>query len=240
VPDRFEFEGLCLRRPILDAAANARWVEKMGRGGTLLDLGANIAEVALRRRSQFDRVVCVEANPRTCEIARRRIAAAGVENISIVNRVVAPDGAPETYWVSNPSVASIGARARREKWSKRGNYFHVEAVPFSSLLAKHAPRCVKMDIEGGEFEVLREDQVAAHVLLEGVEYMVVEFHGRGSAVWRTIPAIIDRLRDRGLDLVNRDELEHRTRWSTMTLFFARRGSPASTASTAARRRRPAR
>jgi FkbM family methyltransferase len=234
---RYEFEGLCLRRPMVDAIANARWVEKMGTGGTLLDLGANIAEVALRCSNQFDRIVCVEANPTTCEIARRRIAAAGANNIAVVNRVVAPDGAPDEYWVSNPSVAAIGARARREKWSKKfddGYYVRVKTASFSSLLSEHAPRCVKIDIEGGEFEVFDPGQVVAYDRLGTVEFVVVEFHNRRK---RAIPAIVERLRDRGLDLVNRDEIDRPTRWSLMTLLFVRRGLALAATTSAAHRGR---
>ena len=56
-----------------------------------------------------------------------------------------------------------------------------------------------MDIEGGEFEVLEGNQEAAYARLDGVDHMVVEFHRRDDRVL----AIVDRLRRRGLDLVNR-------------------------------------
>jgi FkbM family methyltransferase len=234
---RYEFDGLCLRRPMVDAIANARWVERMGTGGTLLDLGANIAEVALRCSNQFDHIVCVEANPMTCEIARRRIAAAGANNIVVVNRVVARDGAEETYWVSNPSPGAIGSTARRMKRLRnRGDDYYslVPTVPLSALLSEHAPRCVKIDIEGCEFEVLREDQVVAYDRLDGVEFMIIEFHRRRD---ERVRAIVGRLADRGLDVANPEEFDSRTSWAAMSLLFVRRGLGLAAISSAAHRGR---
>jgi FkbM family methyltransferase len=231
---RYEFDGLCLRRPMVDAVANARWIERMGAGGTLLDLGANIAEVALRCRNQFDHIVCVEANPKTCEIARRRIAAAEVDHIAVVNTVVAPDDAPATYWVSNPSPGAIGATARRTKRYRSRDYFEVTTMPLSSFLAEHRPRCIKIDIEGGEFEVFDENQTAAYDRLAGVEFMVVEFHRRRDERVRTI---VGRLADRGLDVANPEEFESRTSWSAMSLLFVRRGVALAATSSAAHRGR---
>jgi FkbM family methyltransferase len=234
---RYEFDGLCLRRPMIDAIANARWVETMGPGGTFLDLGANIGEIALRCSNQFDHIVCVEANPMTCEIARRRIIAAGADHVSVVNRVVAPDGAKETYWVSNPSPGAIGSTARPERRLKsRGDdyYFRVATMPLSTLLARHRPRCVKIDIEGCEFEVFDESQTAAYDRLDGVEFMIIEFHRRRDERVRTI---VGRLADRGLDVANPEEFDSRTSWAAMTLMFVRQGFVLAPAATAAHRGR---
>jgi FkbM family methyltransferase len=218
---RFKFQGLCIYQSVADSEANVLWVKRMGCGGVLLDLGANIGEIALHCGDQFDHVVCVDANPRTCRIAERRLA--GVDNTTIVNIVVAPDDAPATYWVSNPSPASIGSTARREKKYKNKNggyYFKVATTSMAKLVDEHRPRCLKMDIEGGEYEVLDVDQASAYDCLTGVELFLVEFHRRRDP---RVPAIINRIIAAGFRIVNLEELLSATTWATMTILFARPG-----------------
>jgi len=198
-----------LKRQIKDARGNIRWIRQFGLGGTLLDLGANVGEAAIQVIDQFDRIICVEANPATAETARERIA--GYERITLINRVVAPyDNI--SYYVSNPSPNSLGATARREKRSALREYFEVQSISFRSLLDKYQPRCIKMDIEGSEFDILKDYQLPACV-----EWLVVEFHG-----FRPLAKnIAEQFVKQGYKLVNPKALS--AVWTLTTLCFHRGG-----------------
>jgi FkbM family methyltransferase len=218
---KFRGEDLCIYQSVADSEANVAWVKRLGTGGVLLDLGANIGEIARCCHDQFDRVVCVDANPLTCRIADARLR--GIGNVAIVNAAVAPDDAPATYWVSNPSPASIGSTARRDKKYKnydRGYYFKVATTSLARLVTDYHPRVVKMDIEGGEYEVLAVEQASAYESLTDVELLLVEFHRRRDP---RVPLIIDRVIDFGFRIVNFGEIFSATTWATMTILFARPG-----------------
>jgi Methyltransferase FkbM domain len=93
--------------------------------------------------------------------------------IRIINKVVAGQGGRD-YYVSTPSPASLGARARPRPRLRDQTYYRlVETVSFDELLRDTRPSVVKMDIEGCEFECLD-----GATILPSVQYLLVEFHGK--------------------------------------------------------------
>jgi len=159
-------------KQVRDAAHNARVVATFGRGGTFLDLGANVGEVAIRCAGQFRRVVAVESHPTTARRAARRVARAGLsEKVKVINAAVAPRTG-DVYYASTPSRYALGSTARARKVRKRARYYHaVETISLRDLLRDTRARAVKMDIEGGEYECLTDFVFPRHV-----ERLVVEFH----------------------------------------------------------------
>jgi FkbM family methyltransferase len=53
------------------------------RGGTMLDVGANIGNHALYLRDRFEAIHCFEPNPTTLELLRENIALNGVQNVAV-------------------------------------------------------------------------------------------------------------------------------------------------------------
>jgi len=204
-----------LHKQLADAKRNIRLVRKLGvRGGTLLDLGANIGEVAIQCADLFDQIVAVEAHPSTAAIAIRRIKDKGHCNITVINAVVSNKSGID-YFVSSPSIASTGATARLRKRLKAEGYYHtVRSISLRQLVQQFHPRFIKMDIEGSEWDVLDDDDL----YLWGVEWMAVEFHGI------TSPANLIRFSEikkrlRGWDLHPINDIESET-WSLATIVFS--------------------
>jgi FkbM family methyltransferase len=170
-----------MKKQIADAKKNIRLVKATGGGGTLLDLGANIGEVSIQCAPLFQRIVAVEANPRTAEVLADRVKA--LPSVKVINAVAAATNG-ETFYVSDPSYLSTGSTARRQKKRKDRQYFEVPSVSFKSLVVRYRPRVIKMDIEGCEFECLDAFHFPACV-----RSLIVEFHGREEAVRKIVAGL---------------------------------------------------
>ena len=113
-------------KQIKDARKNVALVSSFGPlGGNLLDLGANIGEIAIRCAGRFDRVFAVEAHPDTFSVLAKRVADAGVSpKVELINAVVAPVSGL-SYMISSPSFCATGATARAtpKYKTKPANYY---------------------------------------------------------------------------------------------------------------------
>lgn len=201
-------------RQIADSRENVRKVSALSRGGALLDVGANIGEVAIQCSSLFKRVISVEANPRTFKVLVKRTRK--VDNLSIVHAAAASRGG-EKYFVSDPSLCSTGSTARAVRRERKGvKIWEIDTISFRSLIGLTVlPTLIKMDIEGGEYECLEDPQLK---IPKRVYAAVVEFH----AVQKhrvEIAKIVKRLGDQGLEA---DSYKIPERWSMITVTFERK------------------
>lgn len=150
-----------------DSRQTIRLLSKLGSGGTILDLGANIGLVSEAMLDQYEKAVCVEAHPQTFSDLRERLG----NRATLINNAVSSVGGVKMF-VSTPTN-SIGASARPKARLKREGYYQeVESVSFQSLLDQYDPRVVKMDIEGSEFECL--ESFKPNKSLSSIQ---VEWHG---------------------------------------------------------------
>jgi len=213
------YSSLNLDKQIKDARRNALIVARFPPGGALLDLGANIGEVSITCAHRFDQVWAVEANPDTFRVMKRRIAEAELsEKIITINAVVAPESG-KTYFVSRPSKCAIGssARAQMRRKNTNGYYKKVTTIALEELLATSGARCVKMDIEGSEFECL-----ANFTFPEFVRHFVVEFHGVATRPKRDqLFAIVNRLAASGLRLTSKLPPKNKIWYGLQTCVFER-------------------
>jgi FkbM family methyltransferase len=212
------------KKQIVDARKNVALVSSFGRGGNLLDLGANIGEVAIRCASHFDRVFAVEAHPDTFSVLAKRVLDAGVSSkVELINAAVASKSGL-TYFISSPSFCATGstARATPRLKTKPANYYReVPTIGLAELLESSQPRVVKMDIESCEIECLDNDRL---VVPDCVRNMVVEFHGLSNDTTRQrTRAIVERMAGQGLALTNPRsfDFEKRPAWSLATFVFGR-------------------
>jgi FkbM family methyltransferase len=139
---------------------------------TLVDLGGNVGMASLFLMSNFSirRALIVEANPVLREAIRRQLmsvdATVTIENAAVVGRT-SPDGVDFAV-AANHRLSSVGGSS--------GNCVTVPAYGLSDLLDRHgigSADLLKMDIEGSEFDVLRED----HEGLLRFRQILVEVHG---------------------------------------------------------------
>ncbi len=195
----FEVDEARLKRELRDAKSNTKYLPMFGRGGVFLDLGANIGQVSIDAADQFDKVVAVEAHPHTFARAQQRIRESSKGNISIMLRAVHSKSGQRMF-VSTPGH-STGATAREEMRLKNppeGYYKPVFSIGINDLIAMHAPRVIKMDIEGAEYEVIN-----AMRLTPSVEWITVEFHMVQSAPgWDKFIAARSKIEAQGFKMVS--------------------------------------
>ncbi len=145
-----------------------------GRGGVLLDLGGNIGctSVYLALRYGFDRTITVEPVSDNAALARRNL----MQNEVAAEVIEGAVGA-----VSGTVHFATSADRNRGRIDVRGDLVVALLTPKEILArAGGSLALVKMDIEGGEEEILDEDVS----WLSGVAALIVEFH----------PAIVDYAR----------------------------------------------
>lgn len=152
-----------------------QFVERLlSKGGTFLDVGANVGAFALRAAhvvGAAGKVVAIEASPAILPYLKRNVAASGATNITLVEQAVTDRG-PTTvkFWTAPADHFGMGSLAPQ---------FHdlpeeIEADTIDHILASlgitHVD-LVKMDIEGFELAAFR----GARGLLTGARRPVVAF-----------------------------------------------------------------
>lgn len=166
-----------LKKELIDARSNIKHLPLYGKGGVFLDLGANIGEVSRAASKLFDKVISVEAHPRTFYRMLKRNKK--IKNIIFINKGVAQESRKILY-VSSP-LNSTGATARPAmRLKNREKYYRkILSISFKFLLRKFKPRVIKMDIEGSEYVCLPQCKINKEC-----EWISVEFHGtRSESKW---------------------------------------------------------
>lgn len=148
-----------------------------GQGLTILDIGANVGSFALWASLRWpgSTIHCYEPNPGTFAYLARNMA--GHANVRCVNAAVFPGGQKKASFFSRyAGDGEAGLVAYAGDTFREGvvqNTYEVDVVAPSEL-----PRAdmIKLDIEGGEAEVL------ASLDLAGVSYVLGEFQNRRNRI----------------------------------------------------------
>tara|TARA_R100001163_G_C5008086_1_gene154917 strand:- start:194 stop:895 length:702 start_codon:yes stop_codon:yes gene_type:complete len=159
-----------LQRAIFDARQNVKNLSLYGSGGNILDLGSNVGEFAINASKQFDNVFCYEAHPLSYEISLKRTA--DIKNIKIFNKPVW-ESCGKNLFISTPEN-STGVTVREKKFypnRKENYYLNKSSVSFQSLIYKHSPRVIKIDVEGSEYSILPNANFN-----KNLEFVSIEFH----------------------------------------------------------------
>jgi FkbM family methyltransferase len=141
---------------------------------TLVDLGANIGLTSLwyATRLGAERLVCVEPSPQNARLARRNLAANGVR-AAVLEAAVGPlDGTARFAAATDANVGRLAADGEGA-----GVEVEVEVVSMDTVLEHLGGGAqidlLKLDIEGGEAELLKEGDLA---WLDRVDAVIAEFH----------------------------------------------------------------
>ena len=132
----------------------------------VLDLGAHVGTAAHKFASAGYPVIAVEAEPSNAELLRKNVAGLPVR---IVEGAVVADESLEKvdfYVADDPRYTAMHRLDPKRGYSA----ITVRAVPIQRLLASN-PVCVKMDVEGAEYELIPHVAGSA-----SVEVLVVELH----------------------------------------------------------------
>jgi FkbM family methyltransferase len=160
--------------PAEDIAAFQVLSSAVPRDGVVLDIGANIGAFALPLAAVADRgtIHCFEPASATAARLRRNIELNGIDNI-VVNECGVSDHAgpmsiwiPETRWkgrLYNTGMSSRYVGKGRQGWREES----VRCIRLDDYLTAHELRridAIKLDVEGGELDVLAGARSLIHRL----------------------------------------------------------------------------
>jgi FkbM family methyltransferase len=169
----------------------------------IVDLGAHIGASTLLFLELFPtaRVLALEPNPETVELLRRMVAVNGLEDQCEVRQAAAgvADGhaAMEgssifSHFVRPDTVEAVDLMPTLRKYQDgQAHHADVEVVDVLPLL--RGADLVKMDIEGGEWPILRDPRFASL----GISALVLEYHPQGAGVADTTTEVRDLLSGAG-------------------------------------------
>lgn len=169
------------------AAGTVRNLKRINpeKGERFLDIGANICFVANWAASCGCDVLAYEPMPITNEISRP------ADGVRLVQKAVTADGREIAMQVSKEALERgylCSAHVQRRESSRYVSVKGIQSDKISDVLATFKPNITKIDIEGGEYEILPVADLSNNRAL------FVEFHGCGAEVNSVLlPMIIKRL-----------------------------------------------
>lgn len=141
-------------------------------GEILLDIGGNIGAVSrwwLKKGG--GRVVAVEPEPENAHILRKNLESFGDQAL-VIEAAAVNRAAPERLNLFVNTGTNKGAHSIRE--TRGRDTVEVSTVRLVDLIEEHNPNAVKIDIEGGEFQLLDEIlNMPEHVTRLAVEWHMI-------------------------------------------------------------------
>gem|GEM_PF-6048208 len=126
-----------------------------------------------RAVGESGRVVIYEADPENSEFIERTIDQNGFDNVHVVNAAVSDSEETLTLKKRNPSSSSAGTTIRPPEPDDYMEIDEIGAVRLSDEIAdKDHIDLIKIDIEGAEYEVIRD--IASD--LDVVDTLLIELH----------------------------------------------------------------
>ena len=168
------------------------WLElPISEADVVLDVGAYVGTFARLAAGHGARVISIEPDPDNYALLLRNVD--GLTNVATVQAAVVGHVDGETVELLR-ALAPYGHSVNR---GGRYGSTTVRAVEFAELLKTHEPTVVKIDIEGGEWNLL-----ALWDLPDCVRVVAMELHLTRKA-WRktTEPSLLNSLRTQGFTLV---------------------------------------
>ncbi len=164
-----------VRRAIISLSGDVFW-----------DVGANTGYYALRLAPRFSEVRAFEPNPDAVKILRNRIAKARIQNVTVEPLALSDvTGTSTLYLLTHVREKTVGSRNTLLRDPSLGDdspkgetmtapSIEVETTTVDSLLGPRKVDLMKIDVEGGEFIVLRG---AREALSQGrIKRLVIELH----------------------------------------------------------------
>lgn len=164
----------------------------------ILDCGANVGLASLYFKKLYPRarVTAYEADPDICAVLEANLRRNGCEDVEVVNAAVWTSKGPVSFRCEGADSGAVDSVAAFSS-SKVTN---VPGVHLRNVLAEGEVSLLKLDIEGGEEDVVRDCFDA----LRNVRVLLLDLHEFDPTKRRT-PAILGLLAESGF-VYNLDEL----------------------------------
>jgi FkbM family methyltransferase len=135
--------------------------------GTIIDAGAHVGLFSLRASTYAARVLALEPHPMNVALLRMNIMRNRLDNVRII---------PKGLWSSRaPMRLYEGDHSADPSFVSESSSWHdVQCITLGDLIEEYGPvDLLKLDIEGAEFEVIREAKDAS---LRCIKTIVGELH----------------------------------------------------------------
>lgn len=176
----------------------------------LLDVGANIGSVAAAWLAAGASVVCLEPEPANYRLLCRNLAAYDPARATLLQAAAGGPGSPPVrqLWTTTGTNKGIHSTVQR-----RGRVpVQVANLQLAGMWDAYEPTVVKIDIEGGEYELLPSLQT----LPARVRAIMIELHlTRGD--WRATEAskVISAIEAQGFETTDRAPVVGPKNWTTL-------------------------
>ena len=142
-------------------------------GTSVVDVGANIGVYSVYAALEgASSVNAYEPCEESFDLLQKNIICNGLEQIITAHKAVVV-GRPSPP-IMFPRISSVHNRIENDRQEASDNYALVPAIPFSKAAENlRAPNLVKMDCEGGEYDIVLNTESA---VFENVEEIRLEYH----------------------------------------------------------------
>jgi len=161
-------------------------------GALVLDIGANLGMVTAFWAMNGAKVTSYEADPETYKIMTDMFSRTGINADAINTAIWTHEGEVNFRGVGHMDGDRPCRNGKIEQSSKATP---VPCITFASALGDTVWDCVKMDIEGAEFEVLMGTDLNS---MKNIKYMNLELHEeKNDPGWMTVtPDQVKQLREK--------------------------------------------
>jgi FkbM family methyltransferase len=139
----------------------------------IIDCGANIGMAILYFKMLYPKasVLAFEPNPSVFELLKKNIEANNLQDVVLVNTALSSlEGTTEFYF--GDSMGTLSGSLMQERGG--GTKIQIKTEKLSKYLSNKKPDLIKIDVEGAEFEILK-DLIDTKTIQQASNYLV-EYH----------------------------------------------------------------
>ncbi len=157
-----------------------------------LDAGANIGAFSVRLAHQVQRVVAVEASKSNYRLLTRNLKQNGCANVVALQGAIVGRHLKQVRLVLDTGPGGPG---RHSLYRVHGTSVMVPALNISHIVKEYKIDCLKLDIEGAEYESLIDLYKTGQI--KKIKQVVLEFHfsmlkDKDRAMFQTVHKILEK------------------------------------------------
>ena len=162
----------------------------------IIDCGANVGAATLYFKQHFPSasVFCVEPNPGAFEILEKNVHSNRLSNVELIQAAAGKSRSTTPLYIDDESG---GLCSSTIECRGGGRAICVDTIALSKLVIRCRPDLVKMDIEGGEEDIVRELRDAD--CLSKVPQYLIEYHHRIGGSQSRLAGFLQMFEDHGFN-----------------------------------------
>ena len=169
-------------------------------GVVIVDIGANIGISTLYFRSKYPKteIICIEASPINYDTLLKNIELNNVKNITPLNLFISNNSNTHKFFHDIEKSGSSFGYGYKDRTKKNLKEFEVKSESLSKLLVSYQSLVIKMDVEGAEYEILKD--ICLSPILPKIIEIVAEVSTRDSAQYKNLISIFEIYLNEGFNI----------------------------------------